>query len=445
MSSSASAKPSSSSQGSLTNAVTGQLSEAFIQESFHHHLKSSFAQAKLEGLLKGEVLSSAEKEFVITGPALCLYFAALRSNTDPPSVALPLGNTSRKRKLNLSYHNCPPAFITFMKAWAKTVPPIQRLRPEYQHDLARAICGLEPLAQPTNAEINGYAASLRAVAIEIGQRRSFQDRVAASLEAELDVHTPYTPPTFHLIPSSSRPPSIASCLSSRSSASSIPSWASSMFEGARRSGSSSAVTSTSSLPIQAPPSPTTTVISELSPTEMIRETLYTSLEKRSEQLPSLRKLLVIDRTRAYYASMAFSICDVATTETTSDGELRCVGGKRLKLTECTSEARPMLLELTKIGIQAKELDEEDRKEASGVSKEEGRAAVSRKTRVSWMLELGVGGGLNAEIGGDGAVSVDSKCLEFANRVNSLALSLTTLKAFSDTQDRVFNIVTGNNG
>ncbi|KAM6489826.1 hypothetical protein JOM56_014638, partial [Amanita muscaria] len=56
----------------------------------------------------------------------------------------------------------------------------------HQHDLARVICGLEPISQPLNIAINSIAADLRAVVIEISQRQSFQDRYASDLQAALD-------------------------------------------------------------------------------------------------------------------------------------------------------------------------------------------------------------------------------------------------------------------
>ncbi|KAM6499040.1 hypothetical protein JOM56_004548 [Amanita muscaria] len=68
----------------------------------------------------------------------------------------------------------------------QSVPKIQFLIPEHQHDLTRVICGLEPISQPLNIAINGIAADLRAVVIEISQRRSFQDRYASDLQAALD-------------------------------------------------------------------------------------------------------------------------------------------------------------------------------------------------------------------------------------------------------------------
>jgi len=44
-----------------------QLSEQFIQDSFHSYLKSSLTQAKAERLLDVDLLSSAEGDLMITG------------------------------------------------------------------------------------------------------------------------------------------------------------------------------------------------------------------------------------------------------------------------------------------------------------------------------------------------------------------------------------------
>jgi hypothetical protein len=92
--------------------------------------------------------------------------------------------------MELSYENCPPPFFSFLRVWANTVPTIQSLIPEAQHDLARIICGLQPLLQ--NRRI---AADLRAVAIEISRRRSFQDRYASDLQVALDAGSGLRPST----------------------------------------------------------------------------------------------------------------------------------------------------------------------------------------------------------------------------------------------------------
>ncbi|TFY53796.1 hypothetical protein EVJ58_g9244 [Rhodofomes roseus] len=165
------------------------LSEEQVQDAFHSYLKSSLTQAKVEGLLPENILSSAEGDLMITGPALCLYFAALRSTTEPPSVPLPRRSKSSTASFNLSDENCPPTFRPFWLVWSHAVPEIQALTPEHQHDLARIICNLPPIAVPSNPRLSGIAADLRAVAIEISMRRTFQDRYATDLQAALDAGT----------------------------------------------------------------------------------------------------------------------------------------------------------------------------------------------------------------------------------------------------------------
>lgn len=68
---------------------------------------------------------------VIPGPALCLYFAALRCTTNPPSVPLPR-HTKQSEPMELSPTNCPPAFVSFLRVWSNTVPAIQNLAPEHR-------------------------------------------------------------------------------------------------------------------------------------------------------------------------------------------------------------------------------------------------------------------------------------------------------------------------
>ncbi|KAI5985970.1 OPT oligopeptide transporter protein-domain-containing protein [Pisolithus albus] len=104
-----------------------ELSETDVQDSFHSYLKSSLTQAKIEHLLEPEILASAEADLMITG-----------------------------------------------------------LDPSLQRDLARIICGFNPLIEPSDLPLSRIAADLRAVAIEILQRHTFQDRYVSDLQAALD-------------------------------------------------------------------------------------------------------------------------------------------------------------------------------------------------------------------------------------------------------------------
>lgn len=130
---------------------------------------TSFSAAKLLYLLKRAFLRT---DIISLGPALCLYFAAIRSSTNPPGVPLPRDATGEP--VVLSTNTCPPAFINFFALWSSSVGPIKSLNAEQRHDLARAICDQPLLSSNPHPSTNRIAADLRAVAIEISQRRSFQ-------------------------------------------------------------------------------------------------------------------------------------------------------------------------------------------------------------------------------------------------------------------------------
>ena len=426
--------------------TNSQLSEQLIQDSFHSYLKSSLSQAKAERLLDADVLSSAEGDLMITGawsygtpfdyykvinknlpgPALCLYFAALRCTTNPPSVPLPRSSKSGPgQPTDLSYDNCPPAFVSFLQVWAKTVPRIQALSPEYQHDLARVICGLDPITQPMHASINGIAADLRAVAIEISQRRSFQDRYASDLQAALDAGGTPSPRKASFVPPPIYVPDTPS-----SSVSSLP----------RPQSPGLLSPSTPQFPAR---SHSPTILAPDSPAiEFIRETLYASLADALERLPTLRRLLSLDPPRAYFAAVAFAVLDVATTAITPDGSVVGVLGTPLTLEQCPAPLRPFMAELAAIGAQAKAVEEEDNESAMRLAQRGENIPPTRMERVRVMLE----GGIGADVGDvDGRRSVEGRAVAFVNRINALSLGLTRLKAFRERQDEVFSVLKGISG
>ncbi|KAJ6630583.1 hypothetical protein B0H10DRAFT_835798 [Mycena sp. CBHHK59/15] len=428
-----------------------QLSESYIQDSFHSYLKSSLTQAKVERLLDVDVLSSAEGDLMITGPALCLYFAALRCTTNPPSVPLPR-HTKGTQPMELSYDNCPPAFVSFLRVWSNTVPAIQALAPEYQHDLARMICNLEPLVTPLQPSLNGIAADLRAVAIEISQRRSFQDRYASDLQAALDSGagppSPASkkasfvpPPSYDASPTSSAPSSPRSSLDGHSRSS--PQYANHDLPPQSPSYLSppgSAPVSTSGFP---PRSPSPKILAYNSPAiEFIRETLYASLADALDRQPSLRTLLKTDPPRAYFASVAYAVLDVATTSMTPEGSVIGVLGQALTLQQCPPELRPFMAELAAIGRQAKELQEEDDMTAMQYAQRGKAIPPTRMDRVRMMLEEGIGCAQDRRERDEGRRSVEGRAVSFTNRINALSLGMTKLKAFRERQEDVFKVLAG---
>ncbi|KAI0245802.1 hypothetical protein BJV78DRAFT_1260209 [Lactifluus subvellereus] len=432
----------------------GRLDEYYVQDAFHAYLKSSLAQAKAERLLDVQVLSGAESDLMITGPALCLYFAALRSTTNPPSVPLPRREkSSSSPRDDLSLANCPEPFIPFLRLWSKCVPAIQNLDPEHQHDLARIICGLEPVTQPVLPVLGRLAADLRAVSIEISQRRSFQDRYASDLQAAIDVGEPgagnpggallrpkasfVPPPIYTASPTASAypgkiqtqlqpPPSPQQRHSPRllpPSAYSPP-----------RSPSNSSLAS--------PRTPTPTIATPASPAiELIRETLYAALADVLARTPSLVRLLKSDPPRAYFGSVALAILSVASTMLTADGAIVGVRGVPLTLAECPAQLRPLMREFAAIGRDAARIEEEDTLEAIRLVQEGRDVPAPRLERARLLLEHGAGYDV-AEGGNSGRRSTEGRAVAFANRVNALALAMTRLPQFRERQGDVFKVLAG---
>ncbi|EIW84578.1 hypothetical protein CONPUDRAFT_142800 [Coniophora puteana RWD-64-598 SS2] len=390
-----------------------KLTEQYIQDAFHRYLRSSLTQAKIEKLVDPEILASAEGDLMITGPALCLYFAALRCTTNPPSVPLP--RTSKTAvPMELAEGNCPESFLGFLSVWATTVPRIQALAPQHQHDLARIICNLQPISSPLDNSIGGLAADLRAVAIEISQRRSFQNRYADDLQAALDAGAPGGASTLKVKASFVPPPS---------------------YEMASPTGS------TMSLPRS--PSPALSILPDDAPAiELIRETLYAALADVLERSKPLHDMMQRDPSRAYFAAVSFAILDVATTSVTSEGSVVGVLGRELTLAECPPPLKPFMSELAAIGRKAREMEEEDTETAMQYAQrgDEADIPLPRLERARAMIEGGVGNRADRERERDGRRSVEGRAVEFSNRVNALGLGITKLKAFRERQNEVFKVL-----
>jgi hypothetical protein len=414
------------------------------------------------------------------GPALCLYFAALRSTGDPPSVPIPRRGGSRKEGSEsslrpdtdrLSLANCPVVFIPFLRLWSSCVPTIQNLAPEHQHDLARIVCDLPPLVQPVYPILNRIAADLRSVSIEISQRRSFQDRYASDLQAAIDVggdrstnsrHVKasfvpppaYTPSPVHTYPEREKLRPSPSPKSPRSSRSSPPHSANSLRFPS--SNSSSFVPPQPSLPQNPLRQRTPTIATPTSPAiELIRETLYAALADVLESTPSLIPLLKTDPPRAYFGAVALAILSVSTqpscsspsadtnnTNNTNDNVLLGVRGVPIKLSDCPAPLRPLMSEFSGIGREAEHMEEEDTMAVIQLVQEgrEGEAAVPRLERARLLLERGAGYDVDSE--SSGRRSAEGRAVAFANRVNALALAMTRLPQFKERQDDVFRVLAG---
>lgn len=295
--------------------------------------------------------------------------------------------------------------------------------PEQQHNLARVICGLEPSSDHVDPAVHGVAADLRAVAIEISQRRSFQDRYASDLQAALDSGNDTGSPRNRK--ASFVPPPM---YDGPSSASSTP----------RPPASSNSLAPSSAF---LPPNPSVILTPKSPAIEFIRETLYASIGDVLYRQPSLRDLLRRDPPRAYFASVAFAILDVATHSVKPDGSIIGVLGTPLTLAHCPAELRPFMAELVAIGSLAKEIEEDDNLVAMRCAERDEDIPPSRMDRVYMVLEEGVGHD-RTQPEGEGRRSVEGRAVAFANRVNALSLGMTRLPAFKERQGDVFKVLAG---
>jgi hypothetical protein len=176
--------------------------------------------------------------------------------------------------------------------------------------------------------------------------------------------------------------------------------------------------------------------------------------------------------RAYFGSVSFAVLDVAMnsvtlpTPTNPHGTVRGVIGKELTLRECPEALRPFFVELVNIGKEAKAIETEDTNLVVKMLAEgEERIPKPRLERVKRMLEFGIGierdgvrrnSGDSVTIPGRAASeqekpirtanererrdSLQGRAVAFTNRINALALGLTSLRAFKERQDYVFKVL-----
>ncbi|KIY50185.1 hypothetical protein FISHEDRAFT_39601 [Fistulina hepatica ATCC 64428] len=411
------------------------LSDEIIQNAFHSYLKSSLTQAQAERLIDAQMLSSAKNDtLMIIGPSLCLFFSALRCTTDPPSIPLPrpkkarhqMPDCSSNAPIDLSFENCPPQFIAFLRVWASTVPTIQSLVPQMQHDLARILCNMPPISSNSRRIdiIRGVAEDIRAVAIEISQRRSFQDRYAEDLQAAIIAGSTFSiplKPAFKPPPDYNEATSPASISNHRLSASSSRHHSRSRPQG----------------PLLTPEANSSIAV--------IRETLYSAMldvispvpnETNPPFLRKLRSMLKRDPPRAYYTVVALAILHFARVGIIPEsGVVIGVLGTLLTLEDCPQSLRPLMSSLIDIAKTVKLFEQEDDEKMACRLQEGGEVSYDlfRMNRVQRILESGIGAR---------GPSPTGRTLALANEINMLALHMSGLDAFRERAGAVFAVLVG---
>ncbi|KAL9938773.1 hypothetical protein V8E36_002492 [Tilletia maclaganii] len=161
------------------------LTDVDVVTAFHSMLKDALAQARAEGLIDDDILEQAGVDIQINGPALCLCFAALQAAGSPPAIRAPDGS------FVMDNANCPPSFRVFFESWQREVIPIQRLSLETRHELIRLICDKPPLQAQLveqHPDVSRIAVTLKSIAINLVQRRTFQLLFSDDLQHALDHH-----------------------------------------------------------------------------------------------------------------------------------------------------------------------------------------------------------------------------------------------------------------
>jgi hypothetical protein len=364
------------------------------------------SEARNARLIDDESLSSASSDVQVAGPALCLLVAALRSQGDPPSITVPNPSSIDPRAtLTLSSYTCPTVFSQFLQAWARAVPPIKSLDEERQQALARILCDLEPLTSPIDLAVVRLGSDLKALAVEISQRRTFRQRYRDDLQQ-----------TLH----------------------SKSSWGS--HEPAFVSP-----------PDYEPPRPESSDSTAI-PVALvyIRETLYSALFDALSTSPFLHSLLQTDPARGYFTSVSLAILSFASSPTSlsADGRLiRVVQAfgpdfqEWIGEEDCPIEYAVFFRKILGLFRRVRILAEADDRDAVRLA-EEGElgdrleAEIPTETRLERLkrrLEEGVA---------HQSSSPGGTVAELANAIGRLALGMCQLPNFVQRQDEVFKVLAG---
>lgn len=405
---------------------TADITEEQVIIAFHSFLQAALAQAHVERLLDPTILTSAQDDIQIIGPSICLFLAALRTQTQPPSIC----TTSIK----LDQNNCPSSFKKWFTLWAESIPVIKSLNKDHQHDLARIICDQEPISQPINIQLPIIARNLRAIAIEISQRRTFQERFNQDLNFALQHGSQTdTPLSAQYVPPPAYDDQEDSYINHSNSKINIPSIS-------------------PPLPTRPRPTSTTPVNTDtnevLSPEQqftlaIIRETIYASLTDILYSTPTIYNKLESENStdgelsRSYFAALCLALLDVSINRINTEEEtvevVKLDSSQHftsLKLTDCPNRLKPLMFELIRIGSLTQHLMNEDTRIA--ITNASHGSSQNELTKIEQLkLELEVG---TYEIEPESDVRIAS------NAINTLGLKISQIEAFRKREAQLFEIL-----
>ncbi|GAA5983465.1 hypothetical protein JCM5350_007661 [Sporobolomyces pararoseus] len=418
---------------------SSSLTEEQIIHGFHTLLQDSLAQARGEGLLTDEELQSAEPSVQIAAPSLALFFAALGSTGDPPSISSP------DSTFVLSSLNCPPSFQNAFNLWQSNVKRIQSLDLENRYDLALVLSDKEPVSSPLRMEVAKLGSELKAIGLEILQRRTFQLRFQSDLNAALDSSvrprssTDSNRTSGGAKTSQFEPPPMYS--EGKPTEETKRAYGAFEDEGRRYEGArigeqfGRASTSEGGRDQMR-------AFEHEENLSVIRETLYSAFADAIVDTPSILQQLSQGpayAAKAFFASTCLAILEVALTRVGEDGvrvvQLGRGAPKIIGISETPPYLRSFLGRLVELSqalqsISAKD-DETAMREASSDATTFSTPRIDR-------LRSRLANGVSVDETGEGGDDQELRLL--ANAINEMALGMTNLDSFRERQAEAFKVL-----
>lgn len=405
-----------------------KVSEGHVIEAFHVLARQSLSDARSDGLIdEAFVQEATAEELQVVGPALTLLFAAWKTVSHPPCVEVPA--SSANPAFSLSISTCPSTLLPLFRRWQRCVPLVQKLSTEQAHDVARLLCDLEPQTSPVSTLMVKLAADLKALALQISQRRTFMERFTRDLEAALHREMPTTQQQTCVVPATDtaiRSEEIP--LGLETAAPALP---------ARYNDSNVAyIASCRPQPESAHPN-----IPETQNEDMIavRETLYAVLADVLSQSSTLGRLLKEDPARGYFTAVALAVIEAAMNSLTPDGQrVQIVSLGRGRPTsfgvlDAPPAYRVFVRGIVGLGAVLKDLQEKDNARAIelATSGQEDNVSLTRMEMLKAELEDGPPDSDSVHDSELQSLREAAELRAVSNQVNRMALAVNSLPGFRD--------------